>query len=136
MKQLVYTMFITNNHDLFFVVKKKFAKKLKILKILWAWSSAKFTLALLKAPVVKKKVIIWLEFTLSFWKYVLNQTWESFNSKVRPQWNARNSSYQVREILILLCNLVALILGGNCFKCCRVTKFEEAQGKLEAKNSF
>ena len=43
--------------------------------------------------------------------YVADQAWKSFNTKFEPQWKDGKSSYQVRQILALFCNLVALILG-------------------------
>ena len=45
-----------------------------------------------------------------FLKNVLKQTWKSFNTKFRPQWKDRKSSYKVRQILARSCNLIALIL--------------------------
>ena len=61
---------------------------------------------------IAKTVIFWVEFTLFFSKDVLDQTWTSF--KFRPQWKDRKSSYQVRPILTLFCNLFPLILGWKC----------------------
>ena len=46
-----------------------------------------------------------------FLKNVLKQTWMSFNTKFQRQWKDRKSSYQVKQILELFCNLIALILG-------------------------
>ena len=46
-----------------------------------------------------------------FLKNVLDQTWKAFNTKFGPQWEDRESSYQIRQILALFCKLVALILG-------------------------
>ena len=53
-----------------------------------------------------------------------------------------NTSFQVRQILALFCNLIALILGENCVKRLRVTrivkqiKFKRAWNDLEAKICF
>ena len=44
-------------------------------------------------------------------KKVLDQTWNSFNTKFGPQLKNRESSYQVSQILAIICELVALILG-------------------------
>ena len=93
-----------------------------------------FYMSLLTGLIVKT-IIFWLEFTISFLKKVLN-------SKFGPQWKYRKSSYKVRQMLALICNLVVLILSSNCAKGLRVTKivkqikFEAVWGKLEASNCF
>ena len=69
-----------------------------------------------------KTVIFWLEFALSFWKNVVDQTSKAFNTKFGPQSKDRESSYRVRQILAHFCILVALILGWNCLKDFRITK--------------
>ena len=62
--------------------------------------------------------------------------------KFWPQWKDRTSSYQVRQILALFCNLITLILGENYVKGLRITKidndikFEGVWVELEAKNCF
>ena len=43
-------------------------------------------------------------------------------TKFRPQWEDRKRSYEVRKILALFRNLIALTLGQNCVKGLRVTK--------------
>ena len=53
-----------------------------------------------------------MEFTLSFKKKnVLDLTWNAFKTKVGPKWKDQGSSYQVRQILVFFCKLVAVILG-------------------------
>ena len=87
-----------------------------------------------------KTVIFWLEFTLCYYKIIVDQTWKTFNTKFGPQWKDRENSYQVRQILAVFCILVALILVWNCVKGLRVTKivkqikFEGVWGKLEARS--
>ena len=44
-RQLVYTMFISNNSTVSLLMKGKFCRTSKSLKILWNWSPAKFSLA-------------------------------------------------------------------------------------------
>ena len=62
--------------------------------------------------------------------------------KFGPQWKDRKSTYQVKQILPLFCNLIALILGQNYVKGHRVTKifkqimFEGAWVEIEAENYF
>ena len=63
----------------------------------------------LTAPIVKNSHIE-AKIYFMFLKNVLKQTWKSFNTKFRPQWK-RKTNYQVRQILTLFCNLIALILG-------------------------
>ena len=54
----------------------------------------------------------------------------------------QKSSYQVKEILAIFCNLIVLILGQNSVKGLTVTKtfkkikFEGVQGELEPKKGF
>ena len=77
-----------------------------------------------------------------FPKNVLKQTWNSFNTKFWSQWKDRKSSYQVREILALFCNLIALILSWNSVKTLRNTKileeikFEGLWGELGSIKDF
>ena len=49
-------------------------------------------------------VIFRLEFTLFFLKNVLEQTWNSFNIKFRPQWKDWIKSFQVRQVSALFCS--------------------------------
>ena len=49
-------------------------------------------------------------FNLSFKKNLLDQIQKSFNTIFGPQWKDQKSSYQVRQMLALFCNLVALML--------------------------
>ena len=96
---------------------------------------------LLTASVLKISQIKYIIY-FTFLKNVLNQTWRSFNIKLEPQWKDRKSSYQVRQILALFCNLIALILGWHCVKGLRVNKivkeikFEGIWGELAVKKCF
>ena len=80
-------------------------------------------------------VIFWLKFTLSFIKIVQDQTSKAFNID-------RESSYQVGQILALLCKLVALILDLNCIEGLQFTKIvkqmkhERVWGELVVRNNF
>lgn len=66
----------------------------------------------------------------------------NLNTKFAPPKKIRESSYQVRETLALICNLVALVLGENYEKDLKLMKivkpinFKTDWGKLEAKNRF
>ena len=77
-----------------------------------------------------------------FLQNLVKQTPKSFSSKFLPQWKDRKSSYKVRQISVLFCNLFVLILGYNCVKGIRVTKivkknmFKEVWGELQTKNCF
>ena len=59
-------------------------------------------------------------------------TWKAFNTKFRPQWKDWESSYQVRQILVLFCKLVSLILGWNCV---RVLELQKLSNKSNLKGS-
>ena len=67
-------------------------------------------MALLTAKFVKNSHI-WPRIYFIFLKNVLKESWNSFNTKFQPQWKARKTSYQVRQILALFFYLIALILG-------------------------
>ena len=62
-----------------------------------------------------------------------------FLYQVQTHWKDRESSYDVRIILVLFCHSIALILGWNSVKGLRVTKnvkeikFEGVWGDLESK---
>ena len=72
---------------------------------------------------------------------MLKQTWHSFNTKFQTQRKDGESSYQVRIILRLCCDSIALILGLNSLKDFRVTKnvkeikFEGVWGELESRKN-
>ena len=103
-----------------------------------AW---KFFLCFLTASVLKSSHIKSIIYFI-FLKNVLNQTWRSFNIKLQSQWKDRKSSYIVRQILALFCNLIALILEWHCVKGLRVNKivkkikFEGIWGELAVKKCF
>ena len=98
-------------------------------------------MSLLTAQVVRNSHVE-AKIYFIFSRNILKQTWNSFNTKIQPQQKDRNSSYQVRQILALFYNLVALILGWNYVKGLRVTKivkqikFERVWGELAAKLCF
>ena len=77
------------------------------------WLSAKFSFALYVLRITKfvKKSHIYARIYFIFLKTVLKQTWNCFNTKFGPQWKDQKSSYQVRQILVIFSNLIALILG-------------------------
>ena len=60
-------------------------------------------MSILTPPIVKNNHVF-LEFYLSFWIKVLDQTCESFNIKFRPQWKDQENSYQVRTFLAVFVN--------------------------------
>ena len=64
----------------------------------------------LLTTLIVKKSYIWVEFILPFWKIDLYQIWKAFNTKIWPQWQDREGSYQVRKILVLFWKLIVLIL--------------------------
>ena len=67
--------------------------------------------SLLKDPIAKFRVMFWLKFTSSFYINDVDQTSEACNTKFGPHWKDQKSSYQVRPMIELFCELVALCLG-------------------------
>ena len=65
---------------------------------------------LVRAQIVKNSHTLARVYFI-FLKYVLKETWKSFNKKFWPPWKDRKSSYQVKQILAFVCNLIVLILG-------------------------
>ena len=140
MRQLVYTMLISNNRPSFHLwwkenlgilqqVSKYYEKDcLQIFLLL--------LMSLLKTKFVKNIHLLG-KIYLMFLKNVLKQTRNSFNTKFQAQWKARKSSYQVRQILPLFCDLIPLILRQSSVEVLGVTeivkeiKFEAFLGKLK-----
>ena len=145
MRQLVCTMFISNNCASFhFWWEENLVKHQKVSKHYENDCLQSFLLlfmSLLTAPIVKNSHIYTRVYFI-FLKTVLKQTWTFFNTKFQPQWKDLKSSYQVRIILALFYNLIALILDENCVEGLRVTKivkeikFQSVWGELKAKNCF
>ena len=85
---------------------------------------------------------IWDKSYFIFPKNVLKQTRNSFNTKFQDQWKACSSSYQLKQILAVFCNLIPLILGQSSVEAHGVTeivkeiKFEGVLDKLESKKRF
>ena len=122
MRQLVYIMFVTNNHASFHLRWKVFFR----------------FLCLLTALIVRNSHIL-----PGNYFYLSKQTSYTFNTKFGPQWKKdRESIYQVRQILARFCISVALIVGLNWIKGLRVTKivkqikFEGVSGELEVQKLF
>ena len=71
-----------------------------------------------------------------FPKNSLKQTWKPFHAKLKPQWKDQQNSFQVRQILALFCNFVALILRWIYLKGLKVSEivkeisFEGVWGKV------
>ena len=143
-------MFITTNNFFALVVKRKFGKVTKILKILCPWLSAKFLFAfygfinssncyshiLPRIDLIFLKNVLdqaWAPIVINshnltgiyfiFLKNVLDQSWRSFKTEFGPQRKYQKKSYQVRQNLAHFCNLVALILGWYCVQGFMVAKF-------------
>ena len=145
MRQVIYIMFITNNHTSFHLrSKKNLVKYQKVSKCYVHNCLRNFLLVfmfLLTALIVKNSLIL-AEIYFIFLKTILDQTSKSLDAKFGPQWKDRSSSCQVRKNLALFSNLVGLILSWNLVKNLIVTgivkkmNFEGTLGKLEAKNCF
>ena len=57
-----------------------------------------------------------------FLKNVFKQTGNSFNTKFEPQRKVQKSSYQIRQILGLLCNFIVLIFHQKVSKVLQLPK--------------
>ena len=140
MRQLVYTVFISRNHELLHLwSKENLVKHQKVSKHYendFLYSFLLLFMSLLTAPIVKNSHI-YARIYFIFLKNFLKQTWKSSNTKFWPQWKDRESSYEGRQILA-----TALILVWDLVEGLRVTKivlkitFEGVWGELKAKNCF
>ena len=94
MRQLLYTVFITNNHVSFHLRWKelllKYQKLSKYYDHVCLQNFLFLFLNLVTAPIVKSSHIL-ANFFLPFWKNFLDQTQKSFITKCRPQWNEGKS---------------------------------------------
>ena len=145
MRQLVYTILISNNCSSLHLwwtenlVKlqqvSKYDEKdcLQIFFLLF--------MSLLPTKFVKNSHI-WGKIYFIFLKNVLKQTRNSFNTKFQAQWKACSSSYQLKQILAVYCDLIPLILGQSSVEVLGVTeivkeiKFEAVLDRLKSKKIF
>ena len=127
------------------MVKWKFGQTSKSLKYYDHHCLENFVLLFMSLLQIRiaKRTMIWLVFTLSFWKKsTLNQTWRAFNIKFVPQWKDSKSSYHVRQTLTHFSKVVDLTLVLNCVKSLtapnifKQVKLKGAWRVLEAKNCF
>ena len=145
MRQVVYTMFISNNcissrlWSKESLVKHQKASKIYAIDCLQNFLSlfmSLLTVKFAKSSHFKARIY------LIFLKNVVKQNWNSFNTKFWPQWKDRKDSYRVRKILSLFCNLNVLILGQSSVTGIRVTgiakkiKFNGLWCELEPRKSF
>ena len=145
MRQVVYTMFISNNcissrlWSKESLVKHQKASKIYAIDCLQNFLSLFMSLLTVKFG---KSSYFKARIYLIFLKNVLKQNWNSFNTKFWPQWKDRKYSYRVRQILTLFCNLTSLILGESSVKGIRVTgiakkiKFQGAWCELKPKKVY
>ena len=145
MRQLVYTILISNNRPSFHLWWKENLEKLQQVSKFYGKDSPQIVLLLLMSLLPTKFVKnshIRDKIYFIFLKNVLKQTRNSFNIKFQAQWKACSSSYQLKQILALFCNLLPLILGQSSVEVLGVTeivkeiKFEGVLEKLESKKSF
>ena len=125
MRQLVYTILISNNCSSLHLwwtenlVKPQQVSKydekdcLQIFLLLF--------MSLLPTKFVKNSHI-WVKIYFIFLKNVLKQTRNSFNTKFQAQWKACSSSYQLKQILAVYCDLILLILGQSSVEVLGVTE--------------
>ena len=98
-----------------------------------------FFRSLLTTRVAKNSHIL----TTTYFTFPQKRRWrnlKSFTTKFRIRSKDRKSNYELRPILVLFCNFVALVLGSSCVKGLIITKFvkqikfEETWGWKESKN--
>ena len=145
MRQLVYTILISNNRPSFHLWWKENLVKLQQISKYYEKDCLHIFLLLLmswlKTKFVKKSHICGKIYFI-FLKNVLKQTRNSLNSKFQAQWKAWSSSYQLKQILAVFCELIPLILGQRSVEVLGVTeivkkiKFEVILDKLKSRKLF
>ena len=145
MRQLVYTILISNNRPSFHLWWKENLGKLQQVSKYYEKDCLQIFLlllmSLLKIKIVKN-IHILSKIYLIFLKNVLKQTRNSFNTKFQTQWKACSSSYQLKQILAVFFELIPLILGQSSVEVLGVTeivkeiKFEGFLDKLKSKKMF
>ena len=140
MRQLVYTILISNNRPSFHLWwMENLGKLQQVLKYYEKDCLQIFLLLLMSLLPTKfvKNSHIWGKIYFSSLKNVLKQSRNSFNTKFQAQWKACSSSYQLKQILPVFCDLIPLILGQSSVEVLGVTeivkeiKFEGVWHKLE-----
>ena len=127
MRQLLYTMFISNNRALSHSWWKENLVKHQNVPIYYEkWLPAKFSLAFcvfIKRSICLNESCLGQNLLyLIFLKNVLISSWKSFNFKFQPQWKDLKSSYQARPILAVFCNLIALSYVTTVWQAFELTK--------------
>ena len=144
MRQLVYTMFISNDRPSCHLRwNENLVNHLKVSKYYETDCPQIFLLLimlLLTNKVVKSSHISTRIFFI-FLNNVLKQTWNSFNTKFQPRWKDRESINQVRQILELFCHFIANFRLLQCeglrvTKIFKEIKFEGVWGKLGSRKCF
>ena len=97
-------------------------------------------MSLLPTKFVKNSHI-WSKIYFTFLKNVLKQTRNSFNTKFQAQWKACSSSYQLKQILAVFCDLIPLILGQSSVEVLGVTEMSKklslkGVGQVKIKKRF
>ena len=157
MRQLIYTLFNTNHQTSFHLWCKKISWSNKTSQNIMSTVVFNVFLCVYQQVQFLKRIIFWLGFTLSFAKYIVDQTWKPFNSELGPQWKDQKKSFDsffwsfhwgpnfstfLAQNWGVFCYLLALDLGWICVKGLIVTKiveknkFKRAWNQLEAKKLF
>ena len=145
MRQLVYTILISNNRPSFHLWWNENLGKLQQVSKYYEKDCLQIFVLLLMS-LLKTKFVknchIWGKIYLTFLKNELKQTRNSFNTKFQAQWKACSSSYQLKQILAVFCDLIPLILGQSSVEIVGVIeivkeiKFEGVLDKLKSKKMF
>ena len=142
MRQLVYTILISNNCPSLHLWWTENLGKLQQVSKYYEKDCLQIFLLLFMSLLPTKFVKnshIWGKIYFISLKNVLKQTRNSFNTKFQDQWKACSSSYQLKQILAVYCDLIPLILGQSSVEVLGVTqivkeiKFEGVLDKLKSK---
>ena len=145
MRQVVYTMFISNNLSSFQLWWQENLFKHPNMWKRYQIDCLKNFLLLIKFLLTTnfvKNSDVWPRIFFIFLKTVLNHTWNAFKAKFRHQWKNRKSIYLLREDFSLISNLSALTLVWDSVKSLRITKileeinFEWVCDESESKSAF
>ena len=124
-RQLVYTMFISNNcPSLPLWWKENLIRHQQVSKYYGNDSLQNFLLDFMSLIPTKfvRNSHIWAKIYFIFLENVLKQTWNSFYTNIEDQWKSWKSSYQAKQFLALFCYLIPLILSQSSVEALGVTK--------------
>ena len=144
-EELVYTILITNNRPSFQLWWKENLGNLQQVSKYYEKDCLQIFLLLFMSLLPTKFVKnshMWGKIYFIFLKNVLKQNRNSVNTKFQDQCKDCSTSYQLKQILALFCNLIPLILCQRCVEVLGVAeivkeiKFEAVLDKLQSNKRF